>query len=291
MGRINGVSPSFLAPWQITFTDLMTLMLTFFVVLVGMSIFDERSSLQVLDSVSGTFGTKEASFNPFSDALERELKQPGSIAARTKSLEKIRAALFDDSADVRLRQNAFVMEISINSDLMFSQGSATLIRSGIMMLDRLVPYLGDMRYPMLIAGHTGPRSEEEGAVYIMSTDRAYADSTWELSMDRALAVYRHYISRGVDSSMLNMEAFGQYRPGFSNNTDEGRRNNRRVVLLLDKRNSGVAKVIENMGHEKQPDRNFLFRGFEFNLEYPGLPDGFEEKRPERQPEYMPGGGL
>jgi len=266
-------------------------MLTFFVVLVGMSIFDERSSLQVLDSVSGTFGTKETSFNPFRDDLEQELNQPGPMSARNRSLEKIRTALFDDSEDVRLRQNAFVMEISINSDLMFPPGSASLARPGIMMLDRLVPYLGDMQYPMLIAGHTGPRSEEEGSAYAMNTGKAYADSTWELSMDRVLAVYRHYISRGVDSSRLSMEAFGQHRPGFSNNTAEGRRNNRRVVLLLDKRNSGVTEVIESMGHEKQPDRYFFFRGFEFNLEYPGLPDGFEDKRPARQPDYMPGGGL
>jgi chemotaxis protein MotB len=267
----------------------MTLMLTFFVVLVAMSIFDERSSLQVLDSISGTFGSKGASFNPFQDDLELEMKQPGPISAKSTNLENIRRTLFDDNEDVRLRQNALVMEISFNSAFMFSPGSAALTPSGSMMLDRLAPYLGDMKYPMLIAGHTGPRSEEEGAAYVMNTGRAYADSTWELSMDRSLAVYRHYLSRGIASSRMSMEAFGQYRPGFSNNTAEGRRNNRRVALILDKRNSGVAGAIESIGRKKQPDRNFFFRGFEFNLEYPDLPGRLEETRPENLPGNIRGG--
>ena len=50
--------------WLVTFTDMMTLMLTFFVLLVSMSVMDERRKLVVIGSIIGTFGLGEQGYDP-----------------------------------------------------------------------------------------------------------------------------------------------------------------------------------------------------------------------------------
>jgi len=55
-------------------------------------------------------------------------------------------------------------------------------------------------------------------------------SNWELSAARAAGVARTLVGRGRDPSAVTVEAFGEYRPLATNDTPEGRAQNRRVEV-------------------------------------------------------------
>ena len=60
------------------------------------------------------------------------------------------------------------------------------------------------------------------------------DQSWRLSLYRVLTIYNHFLRRGLNPDLLRVEAFGKFRPMYSDATPAGRRNNRRVDIVLDR---------------------------------------------------------
>jgi chemotaxis protein MotB len=236
--------------WLVTFSDLMTLLLTFFVLLLSMAVIDERAKLVVLGSVSRTFGTQQKIFNPLTEDAANRPVEPGPMEAPQDDLTPLRDMLFEDvNKDLDFQENKYVQIFSINDQVLFKPGGTELSASGIDLLDRILPYLQRINYPLLVAGHTAVRRDEEADAYRLSGGNA-PDSTWPLSFHRSLSVYRHLSSRGIAPSRLSLEAFGQYHPRYSNNNPEGRRKNRRVDLVLDKRNLEWIRKVEALREEE-----------------------------------------
>jgi len=57
-------------------------------------------------------------------------------------------------------------------------------------------------------------------------------SNWELSAARASVLVRMLVMNGIDPARLAAVGYGEHQPVARNDTDEGRRRNRRVVLLI-----------------------------------------------------------
>jgi len=250
--------------WLITFSDLMTLLLTFFVLLVSMAVIDQRSKLVVLSSVSTSFGIGQAQFNPKSPENKSHKFESGAMV--TADMDHIRDMLWEDnSKDLDFQENKYVQILSISGDVLFQPGETTLSDQGIVLLNKLTPYLVNIKYPLLVAGHTANRRDEEEEKYAVSFDAKQLDSTWPLSLGRAQTVYRYLVQNGFPSSRLNMEAFGQYHPRFPDATSEGRMKNRRVDIVLDKRNAPEILGLEQMKTPPRPLRHYFFHGFFFDL--------------------------
>lgn len=263
--------------WLITFSDLMTLLLTFFVLLLSMAVIDERSKLVVLGSVSSTFGSAKSVFNPLSPSSKNTTREPGPMDMSQNDMAAMRDLLIEDQEhDLNFMENKYVQILSINDRVLFERQSTQLSEEGVRLLDRVLPYLQHIEYPLLVAGHTAMRRDEEGASYLPDMEGMSVDSTWELSFLRARAVYRHLVGRGIPPARLSLEAFGQYHSRYTNNTPEGRQKNRRVDLVLDKRNLTWIRKIEAL-QEKEPERTqHIYKGFSFDLTMPGdtpLPGG------------------
>lgn len=266
MLRKRKFEPALPAPWLMIFSDLMTLLLTFFVILVAMSVFDEQNVQNTISSVYGAFGSR-AGEQPRYSQNEPPLFGGEQDSGEQALLQEIKQALFTDGKEVRLRQNRQVIEFSLGSDLLFEAGSTRLNAKGKDTLNILVPYLKSMEYPLKISGHSASRAEEEGIAF-EPAGLFYVDSTWRLSLERALAVYLYYLEAGVHPAMLEMEGCGEYQPAYSNESIDGRRSNRRVELIFDKRNSGLKQIIEQVRDSNAPERGFYFKDFFFDLEYP-----------------------
>ena len=250
--------------WFVTYTDLMTLLLSFFVMLVSMVVIDQRSKLVVLGSVSTSFGVGSTQFNPKSPENKPHRFEPGAMA--TEDMAHIRDMLWEDtSKDINFQENKYVQILSISGDVLFSPGETTLNEQGTALLNRLVPYLINIKYPLLVAGHTANRRDEEEDNYQVSFDAKQLDSTWPLSLARAQSVYRVLVSGGLPASRLSMEGFGQYHPRFTDATSEGRMRNRRVDIVLDKRNAPEILGLERMKTPPRPPRLYFFHGFSFDL--------------------------
>lgn len=241
-----------MAPWLITFTDVMTLMLTFFVLLVSMAKVDERRKLITLGSIIGTFGWHDQSYEVYTKKDTRKTVEPGPIdSGDLQPLKPLMWEYVED--DLAFQSNRFVQVLSVNADVLFEPGSTVLSPEGTRLLETMLPTVRDILYPLLLAGHTSEMRDELGQNYRPGDEDRIPDLSWKISLARALAVYRWLIDNGMDPEMLKVEGYGKFSPHWTMDTPEGRQRNRRVDFVLDKRSSIVRDRIEEMPERTEED--------------------------------------
>jgi chemotaxis protein MotB len=258
--------------WLVTFSDLMTLLLTFFVLLLSLaSLMDERKTKISLGSIMGSFGTVEGSVQPLTTKPRTAIKEPGAMEdVPEEDLEPLRDLIWEeDGEDFDFQSNRFIQVFSIDSEVLFRPGETALSPEGARVIERLVPVLTQVAYPLLITGHTGPLRSElaENEKYVVGRDDDGIDPSWDLSLQRVLSVYRLLVQGGVPPENLRMEGFGRFRPRAANTTPNGRAANRRVEFVLDRRGSDwshqMARQVRDNG---QLDNDaFMYRDFIFEL--------------------------
>ncbi|HKI80375.1 MAG TPA: flagellar motor protein MotB, partial [Pseudodesulfovibrio sp.] len=139
--------------WMITFADCMTLMLTFFILLVSMATIDQRRKLVALGSIIGTFGFDKASYEVFSKKDTKKTVEPGPIDSG--DLEPLQSLKWEDvDKDINFSSSRFVQILSINASLLFGPDGYTLSAEGRATLDGFMPLLAQAKYPLLLAVHT-----------------------------------------------------------------------------------------------------------------------------------------
>ncbi len=132
------------------------------------------------------------------------------------------------SEGVAVQREGDLLALTFNSDVTFDVNSDTLLGGVYSELDRVASVLA--RYPqtvIIVEGHT---------------DSTGSDSyNQQLSERRANSVARYLIQRGVNASRIKAIGYGEQRPVASNDTPEGRRQNRRVEIRISPNgNSGGA---------------------------------------------------
>ena len=167
--------------WLITFTDLVSLMLTFFVLLFSMSTIRTDHWDSVIDALS-------QSLNPSSTKAHTAATSDFNIATlfrkRAINLDYLTSVLQDASSKDPLLSGNHLMRmddrlvVALPGDLLFEPGQAVLTESARQALFNLGGVLRNIGNKIGINGHTDPSSP---------TGDTYA-SNWELSMARAAAV-------------------------------------------------------------------------------------------------------
>lgn len=257
--------------WMITFSDLVTLLMTFFIVLVSMaSLIDVYKRKVALGSVSGTFGTGALSLDDLTTEDTRTTVEPGPINL-FKDLASLEAQLWEKpDQDLRFESNGFLQRVSISADALFGAGSSELTDGGRAVLDRLLPVMADASYPLSLSGHTADGLGEFGPDYERGSGKGM-DFSWELSLARVGAVYRYFVDAGLDPEKLRVEAFGRFRPADTNQTPEGRRLNRRVDITLDRRIGSWSAELESakVREKAKAAKGFRVWDFIFRFDAPG----------------------
>ncbi len=255
-------------PWMVTFADVMTLMLTFFILLVSMATIDQRRKLVALGSIIGTFGFNKESYELFSREDTKKTVEPGPMD--TGDLEPLKALKWENvDDDINFRSNRFVQILSIDASLLFEPNGTTLSARGRATLDGFLPLLRQVRYPLLLAGHTAELRDEFGRNYQPGQDDQNPDLSWKLSLHRTLTIYTYMLESGIPADMLRMEAFGKFRPHYPQNTAENRSRNRRVDIVLDKRLGGLSDRIVETLPEQEIRRDIIdVDGFKFDVTTP-----------------------
>lgn len=254
--------------WLITFSDMMTLMLTFFVLLVSMAVTDERRKLIVLTSVTGAFGEGRGNFNPATQKNIDRVVDPGPMDLKTNDLSPLKDLLWeDDKEDLNFQENQYVQIFSISEDVLFQPGTTQLSAKGIVLLNRIMPWIQRIKHPLLLAGHTSSLRDEAGRDYEVSFTRdSELSPTWNLSFMRVMSVYSYLKGRGIPTDQMMVEAFANYHPRWNDNTPKGRKKNRRVDIVLDKRNMQWIKKLEELTKEaSKKKQEFEFKDFKFDL--------------------------
>jgi chemotaxis protein MotB len=152
------------------------------------------------------------------EQLQRAERQLTTIADR---LTATLAPLIDRGM-ITVRRTELWIEVEINSDILFTTGSATLDVRARDTLSSLAQVLHDAPNGVRVEGHTDN-------IPIATT---MFPSNWELSAARAASVVHLFADQGVQPARLAMVGYGQFRPREDNASAEGRNRNRRVMVII-----------------------------------------------------------
>ncbi len=226
--------------WMVTYTDLVTLLLTLFVILMAMSTFEkpggplsepvdipkveEPDPLPPLESIVefpkvGQDPVDVAKFEP--PAPQEELIVT-RWADRVEALLRNYLSVMDPAGEIKIEQNGDAVVVQLRDQLLFESASADLDALGRTTVGKVTPVLRYLEVPVVVEGHTDSRPIRSGLY----------PSNWELSAARAAAVVRALIDERIPPKRLRAVGYADTRPKASNETEAGRAENRRVALVL-----------------------------------------------------------
>jgi chemotaxis protein MotB len=221
--------PTPVAPeWAITFADMMSLLLVFFILLVTYSNMDLVKYRAMVGSLREGFrGQAQAA-----DSLSEETEPgTGNVAADGKASREVikeLAALAKKSGPsgpLEIVYTSTGVRLRVEGRVLFPVGSAVLAPQARPLLLQLTPLLRRYPYRIWVEGHSDDQPIQN----------LVFPSNWELSAARAGSVVRDLItSGGVPASKLVAVGYADTRPVASNADEIGRSRNRRVEFLLSK---------------------------------------------------------
>lgn len=229
----NGKKIELGAPkWVVTFGDLMSLLLCFFVLLLSFSEMDKQKYKQVAGSLEKAFGVQRKNrvmeIPKGMKMIARDFDQE-AIATRIKDdLGKeiddlIKNQLSDLKEQISIEAGENEVVIRLMGESTFDSGKAEIRNQLKPLLQKIASTLHGTQGDIMIAGHTD-NVPVRGGPY---------KSNLRLSAGRASAVAEYFISHSqIDPRRVATMGFGQYRPIESNATASGRQKNRRVEIIL-----------------------------------------------------------
>lgn len=260
--------------WTVTFGDMMSLLLTFFILLFSMSELRMEQFLLASQGLREALGgtaveTVEEPMGPASEVMDPELElssalppsgtppEPGAVTADSATALLARAeALADQFLDsLAARLDAFVAEheleetlevvrgedgvhLRIQAVVLFASGEATITDQNRWLVDVLARITRQISTPVVVSGHADDRPIRTAAF----------PSNWELSAARAAGVARGLVDGGHDPHKVRVESYGAHRPIGDNATPQGRSRNRRVELFYS-RQDVVDQALEELRGE------------------------------------------
>ncbi len=217
--------------YMLTYGDMMTLLLCFFVLLLAMSSID-----------SAKFNVAASSFqNAFSGVLKDfptipihkniliprlggdEQNKRMALQAARQIREILKKEKLDDAIKVKVTDKG--MAIKVADPVGFDLGKAEIKPQFKAVLNEVVAIINKMpQKEIRVEGHTDN---------VPIRTRQFP-SNWELSAARALNVVKYFYSRGgIHPSRLSAVGYGEYKPLVPNNTQKNRQLNRRIEIFVE----------------------------------------------------------
>lgn len=229
--------------WMTTFADLMSLLMTFFVLLLSFSNTEIIKFRTMAGSMREAFGLR-SEFDIMNQPMGSQVmpmpapsysKKPTPISTpqktqtQTKTQEqttmvKLREAL--EGSELEKQGNVEITDrgvaLRLEGDAIFSSGKTDLTPGARKLMDELIEIAKNQSGTIEVEGHTDD-------VPIRSSR---FPSNWELSAGRAGAAVRYITERGVPQHRLKAIAFGETQPLVPNDSSANRSKNRRIEFLF-----------------------------------------------------------
>jgi chemotaxis protein MotB len=226
--RVNVGAPR----WVVTFGDLMSLLLCFFVLLLSFSELDRQKYKQVAGSLEKAFGvqrrTKVMEVPKGMKMIAKDFDQE-LIATRIKEdigkeLDEVISSQLSDIKDqIEIDGSDEEIRIRLMGESTFDSGKAVIRPQMKPLLKKVAELIQGNANDIIIAGHTDDVPIRRGPYR----------TNLRLSTARASAVAEYIISHSkINPWRISTMGFGEYRPIDTNETPEGRQKNRRVEIIL-----------------------------------------------------------
>mgnify|MGYP005636897799 CR=1 FL=1 len=223
--------------WMITYSDMVTLLLTFFVMLLAMASFEDPGRVdKVIESLRRAFGVGGYSPKP-----EKVQKNPAANTSESKSIKdeikpivtQLREILSKKISDdlVKMTKTRTEVRVMLDPRILFAPGATELHPSSYGLIADLAMAVKDKEVNLFVEGHT------DGT----------GDSTrnWEISALRAVSVVEALEERGVSGEKMQARGLGQFAP--ADIVDGNSSWNRRVELIVQSDNSSGYDVVQSLG--------------------------------------------
>ena len=234
--------------WLITYADMITLLMAFFIMLFTMSQLDlakfkefqqgfasQVSGKEINLAAEGGAGVLDGSMGAQTELLKqaeevlkkqatadlaRKLERDRLLDVESEFVKRVSRAGLARKVDFRLEMRGLVVSI-VSDDVLFDLGSAHLRRDGRQVLNGLAGVLADMPNGVAVEGHTDN----------LPISGQYSDN-WDLSTARATTVLNYLLNHDLPASRLSAAGYADQRPLQTNSTASGRAANRRVEIVI-----------------------------------------------------------
>ncbi|MFV8571373.1 flagellar motor protein MotD [Marinobacter sp. SBS5] len=238
--------------WLISYADFITLLFAFFVVMYSVSSVNEGKYKVLSETFTGVFNAPQRSIKPIEVGEHvaavpeqqhenvippvvteapgnPDVSEQGKIEALRAMADQL-AMEFDDLINqgvVSLETSDHWIELSLPNSMLFNSGDAEPHYDSFAVIEKVARVLRDRDNAVKVEGFTDNQPIRTGRY----------PSNWELSTARASAVSRMLVMKGIEPERLAAIGYGEHQPVARNDTEEGRRRNRRVILLISKESS------------------------------------------------------
>ena len=221
--------------WMVTYGDMMSLLLTFFVLLLSFATLEERKVKEAISSLKGALGVlpQSRSQQAVPDPLPPRIVKPVRNEAVEKEIKKLRRELRSQGLERQVQvgeREEGILNIRLSSSLLFRSGSAEILPSAYPVLEdvsellreHMAHYDSDVR----VEGHTDD-------VPISPTLAQVFPTNWELSVARSLSIMRFLTERtSLPANHFGVAGYGPHKPlRRPIDLEENRRYNRRVEII------------------------------------------------------------
>ncbi len=241
MGRARKAEGGAGAPaWMATFADLMSLLLTFFILLLSFAEMDIVKFKDALGSINEAMGGTAGGFGQFDGSkavvsfdTTPSPSAPPPTPTVTAAVKQNNTAISDeleqlveefqleDDVEVKSTKRGVVMRV--RGRMFFSPGTADLKPGSQPLLEKISSLLKRFPKKIAIEGHTD-NIPIGGGRY---------SNNWELSTARAYSALKYLQEyEEVDVRKIHIAGFGDTHPLTTNDTPDGRAKNRRVEFVF-----------------------------------------------------------
>ncbi|MBX7385601.1 OmpA family protein [Clostridium chauvoei] len=224
--------------WLATYSDCITLLLTFFILLYSMSTVDNQkikklsTAFQTL--MSGEKGDTIMEYDLYNGKVpliggEVDIKNTVEETTNMSEQQKIYRDVKEFVKENNLSSVVDIIDsdrgvvIQLRDNILFETSSSVLREDSKEILSKINSLIASMSNPIIVEGHTDNRPIHTSEF----------PSNWELSADRAVNVVRYFVEvMKEDPKRFTAAGYGEYRPVAPNDTYENLAKNRRVNILI-----------------------------------------------------------
>jgi chemotaxis protein MotB len=219
--------------WLITFNDLVTLLMVFFVLLFAMGNINTQKSKKLVGSLQDAGVLLEGRkvgvkiVRPIQPTEPATQEVSGDSSSTVSRLSEVSRNAIDDLAnhpEITVIKTPKGLFITLSDGVLFQSGFSELRPEGYPVLNKIIRVLQSNELDVRIEGHTDNVAIRSGRF----------PSNWDLSIVRAVHVVKYFIDDGkIAPQRLSAVGYGESKPLCPNDSPANREKNRRVEIILE----------------------------------------------------------
>lgn len=217
--------------WLVSYTDILTLLLILFIAMAAQTVGQQQqagaveikpqSSAPTVPVPPATTDPAPPAVAPAASTMPPEPAPTASSSPSHEALVRAQERLKQTGLDLHLEARGLV--ISLPQAILFASGDDRINASAFPIISQIADVLRDLDNKVELAGH---------ADSVPIHNRRFKNN-WELSAARGLSLLNTLTNQyGIAESRLTVSSYGSFSPKSSNDTADGRAENRRVEILI-----------------------------------------------------------